>query len=95
MSEKDRRSGLEIGVGGNLARPVYEQTGFYLSMHQAHSDWHLIPGSTFQDSPCPLLLHAAPLLEEKRDIGSQALILDIHDPFMLQDQSCRLTLLSI
>ncbi len=30
----------------------------------------------------PALLHAAPLLEEKWDFGSQALISNIRDPFL-------------
>jgi hypothetical protein len=37
--------------------------------------------ATFECTPCSLLLHSSPLLEEKGDFGSQALISNIHDPF--------------
>jgi hypothetical protein len=50
-----------------------------LQFHQTHPDWHLIPRSAFQYSSGSLLLHAAPLLEEKWDFGSQELIPDIRD----------------
>ena len=55
-------------------------------LYQIHPDWHLIPRATFEGSPCPLLLNAAPLLEEKWDFGSQTLISNIRDPFP-QDRS--------
>ena len=54
-----------------------------LPLHQIYSDRHFIPRSTFESAPCSFLLHAAPLLEEKWDVGSQALIPKIRDPFVL------------
>jgi hypothetical protein len=51
------------------------------------ADWHLIPGAPFKDSSRSFLLDSSPLLEEKRDFDSQALISDISDPF-LHDRSC-------
>jgi hypothetical protein len=53
-----------------------------LRLYQIHTDRHLIPRAAFEGSPCSLLLYAAPLLEEKWDFGSQALIPNIRDPFL-------------
>src|SRR5688500_866617 len=60
---------------------------------ESHSDRHLILCPAFKSAPCSLLLHAAPLLEEKRDIGSQALLSNISDPF-LHNGSCNWTSLA-
>ena len=60
---------------------------FHLRLHHIHSDWHLIPGATFERATRPLFLHSAPLLEEKWDFDSQALIPNVRDPF-LHDRSC-------
>ena len=57
-----------------------------LRFYQTHPDRHLIPCSAFEYSPSSFLLHSAPLLEEKWDVGSEALISNIRDPF-LQDRS--------
>jgi hypothetical protein len=46
----------------------------FLYFYQIYTNRYFIPGSAFEDSTCPLLLYATPLLEEKRDIRSQALI---------------------
>jgi hypothetical protein len=48
---------------------------------------HLIPCSALKDSSRSLLLYSAPLLEEKWDLGPQALISNICDPF-LEDRPC-------
>src|SRR6266508_4643525 len=55
-----------------------------LRVYQIHTNRHLIPSTTFECASCSFLLHATPLLEEKWDFGSQALIPNIRDPF-LQD----------
>jgi len=67
---------------------------FHLRLSQTHTDWHLIPGSAFEGAPGSLLPRSAPLLEEKRDPGSQALISDLRDPF-LQDRPCARTRLAV
>ena len=43
-------------------------------------DRHLTPGATFERVPRPILLHAAPLLEEKRDFDPQALTPEYPSP---------------
>jgi hypothetical protein len=54
---------------------------FHLNLHHIHPYWHLIPGATFERSTRPLLLNASPLLEDKWDFDSQALISNISGPF--------------
>jgi len=65
---------------------------FLLRPNQIHR--HLIPGTAFERATRPFLLpapmpqaqvQAAPLLEEKRDFDPQALISNLHHPF-LHDQ---------
>jgi hypothetical protein len=53
---------------------------FHLSLYQISR--HFIPSSSFECSSCPLLLHTPPLLEEKWNFDSQALIPNIRDPFL-------------
>jgi len=65
-------------------KPAQNGLAFHLRFDQIHR--HLIPRATFERATCSLLLHATPLLEEKWDFGSQALIPNIHDPF-LHDRS--------
>jgi len=55
---------------------------FPLRFRQIYAERHFIPRSAFEDSTCSFLLHATPLLEEKWDSGSQALIPNIRDPFL-------------
>ena len=54
----------------------------HLSLYQTYINRHLIPGATFERSPCSLLLHTTLLLEEKRDFRHQALIPNIRDLFV-------------
>jgi hypothetical protein len=56
--------------------------GKNLHLRQTQPYRHFIPCPAFQGSPGSFLLHATPLLEEKWDVGSQALIPNIHDPFL-------------
>jgi len=56
---------------------------FHLHFYQTHTGRHLIPCSAFECSSCSLLLHAAQLLEEKWDFGSQALMPNIRDHFVV------------
>src|SRR6266487_6431018 len=58
-----------------------------LRFHQIHIGRHLIPSATFKCSSHSLFLNSTPLLEEKWDLSSQALISNICDPF-LHDWSC-------
>jgi hypothetical protein len=53
---------------------------FHLHSRQIHSHRHLIPRSAFQDSARLLLLHPAPLFEEKWDFGTQALVAEVGHP---------------
>ena|SRR5258706_8222342 len=62
----------------------YLSAADYLRFYQIHR--HPILRVTFECATCPLLLHTAPLLEEKWDLDSQALIPNIHEP-LLHDQS--------
>jgi len=48
----------------------------------------IIPSATFERATSSFLLHAAPLLEEKWDFDSQALIPNIRDPFLHDRRSC-------
>jgi hypothetical protein len=62
---------------------AHQQTGSLVTSHQPHIDRHLIPCAT-----CTFLLpaalaqaqvHSSPLLKEKRDFDSQALIPNASD----------------
>ncbi len=45
--------------------------------------WHLVPRGVIEHATGPVLAHAAPLLKEKRDAASQALVADVPHPLRL------------
>ena len=51
-----------------------------LKLRDPHLDWQLVPSLPLVDAPRPLLVHAAPLLEEKRCPRNVTGIFDLIDP---------------
>src|SRR4051812_41742711 len=51
--------------------------------------WHLVPCTPVENPSCARLLHAAPLLEEERNIHRQALRTDLPDPRLFYEACAR------
>src|SRR4051794_29401865 len=76
----------DIDEGSRVLR-VYEDQQARQS--PANHSWHFIPCSTIKPTTRPLFIYTTPLLEEKRDCLSNALITNISYPFRLHRTRAR------